>query len=302
MKNEPVTAGTIVVGVDGSPHAKRALTWAAEQAALEGRPLTVVHAAGEGDIHTAAWIGYEGAALQEVPDLLTTAREVVAEAVAAVEAAHPGLEVIGLPRVGDPRRTLVDLSETAHLVVLGSRGRGTFASMLLGSVSVNVAKHARCPVVVTRPTPHGVVKDGVLVGADGTQESLPVIEFAFRQASLRGVPLTVMHTSFDVAVAVANATHVTATTDTPDDLRLLLSESVAGMKEKFPDVHVTLELGYGLVDECLTRGARPRDLIVVGRHPVHLLAKLLAGSISTAVLERADSPVAVVPEAEAPTP
>ena len=80
--------------------------------------------------------------------------------------------------------------------------------------------------------------------------------------------------------------------------RLLLSESVAGLSEKFPDVHVTLQLGYGLVDECLTRGTRPMDLIVVGRHPVHSLAKLLAGSMSTAVLERSDSPVAVVPEAE----
>jgi nucleotide-binding universal stress UspA family protein len=298
MKNELVTAGTIVVGVDGSPHAKRALTWAAEQAELEGRPLTVVHAAGVGDIHTAAWVGYEGAGLQELPDLLTTAREVVREAVGLVEAARPGLEVIGLPRVGDPRNTLVDLSATAHLLVLGSRGRGTFVSMLLGSVSANVAKHAKCPVVVIRPTSQGAVKDGILVGADGTPESLPVIEFAFRQASLRRVPLTVMHTTFDVAVSVASVTEDATSADTGEDLRMLLSESVAGLSEKFPDVYVTLQLGFGLVDECLTRGSRPRDLIVVGRHPAHLLSKLLAGSVSTAVLERSKSPVAVVPEAE----
>ena len=290
MKNEPVAPGTVLVGVDGSQHANRALTWAAEQAVLEGRPLTVVHAAHEGDVRTAAWVG-------AMPDVLDSAREVVREAVTLVEAKHPGLEVVGVPRLGDPRHVLVELSETSHLVVVGSRGRGTFASLLLGSVSASVAKHARCPVVVTRPGGHGVVKDGVVVGADGTPESMPVIEFAFRQASLRRLPLTVMHTSFDVAAALALADGA-PTTDGADDLRLLLSESVAGLSEKFPDVHVTLELGYGLVDQGLTTSGRPRDLVVVGRHPVHTLSKLLAGSISTSVLERSDTTVAVVPEAE----
>ena len=283
MRNEPVTPGTIAVGVDGSQHAQRALTWAAEQATLEGRPLTVVHAAREGDLHTA-------------PSVSATAREVVGEAVALAEAAQPGLEVVGVQRAGDPRQVLVDLSEGAHLLVVGSRGRGTFRSMLLGSVSVSVAKHANCPVVVTRPGRQEGVNDGVLAGADGTPESLPVIEFAFRQASLRGVPLTVMHTSFDIAVMAASDSAVPAPTERADDLRLLLSQSVAGLSEKFPDVHVSLELGYGLVDECLTRGPRPRDLIVVGRHPVDSISKLLAGSICAAVLERSDSPVAVVPE------
>jgi len=292
MKSERVTPGDIVVGVDGSEHAKRALLWAADQAVLEGRPLTVVHAAGEGDVRTAAWV--------QPGDVLASARKVVRAAVTVAKTAHPSLAVHAVARIGDARRVLVELSETAHLLVVGSRGRGTLASMLLGSVSVNVAKHARCPVVVTRPGRHGVVTDGVLVGAEGTPESLPVIEFAFRQASLRGVPLTVMHTSFDVAAAVAITDN--ATDDSADDLRLLLSESVAGLKEKFPDVHVTLQLGYGLVDECLTRGLRPRDLIVVGRHPVHTLSKLLAGSVSTAVLERSDSPVAVVPEGAPTTP
>jgi nucleotide-binding universal stress UspA family protein len=300
MKIESVVPGTIVVGVDGSLHAKRALTWAAKQAVLEGRPLLVVHAAGQGDVRSAAWAGVEGAVLYDLRDVLAAAGELVREAAADVESAHPGLEVHRLSLMGDPRQVLVELSEHAHLVVIGSRGRGTFRSLLLGSVSVSVAKHAHCPVVVTRPGGHGLVSDGVLVGADGTRESLPVIEFAFRQASLFGLPLTVMHTTFDVAAAVAVTEHAAYTT--PDDLRLVLSESVAGFREKFPDVHVELSLGMGLVDECLTRGSRPRDLIVVGRHAAHGLSRLLAGSVSTAVLERASCPVAIVPEAEAEAP
>lgn len=297
MTHDRVAPGTIVVGVDGSVHAQRALSWAAEQAMLENRQLTVVHAAGEGDIRSVAWVGAKGSAL---PDLLTTAREVVSNALAWVGSIHPGLDVVGAPQLGDPRQVLVELSEDAHLIIVGSRGRGTFRSMLLGSVSVSVAKHAHCPVVVTRPGPEPHPRDGVLVGADGTAESLPVIEFAFRQASLRGATLTVMHTSFAVAVTLAAVTQVATPADGAEDERLLLSESVAGLSEKFPDVRVSLQLGYGLVDECLTQGSQSRTLIVVGRHQVNSISKLLAGSVSAAVLERSDSPVAVVPEG-APT-
>lgn len=286
----------IVVGFDGSVHAQRALSWAAEQAELEGRPLAIVHAASAEDWLLGARLGYAGAEPPTLPDILASAQAVVDVAVAFVEGERPGLEVLGLARVGDPRNHLVELSDEAHLVVLGSHGRGAFASVLLGSVSVSVAKHARCPVVVVRPSREGVVTKGVLVGADGSPESLPVIEFAFRQASLRQLPLTVMHSSFDIAAASADD----SAADSPDDLRVLLSESVAGLSEKFPDVPVTTELGYGLADECLTRRHRPRDLIVVGRRPATVLRKLTATSVSTSVLERAECPVAVVPEAEPP--
>jgi nucleotide-binding universal stress UspA family protein len=298
MRNEEAMPGTIVVGVDGSAHAKQALTWAAEQAVVEGRPLTVVHVADEGDLPPAVRPGYAGAIPRSMPDRLGLSRKVVRDAVAVVEQLHPGLATFGLPLAGDPRSQLVRLSETAHLLVLGSRGRGAFASMVLGSVSVNVAKHATCPVVVTRSGADNAVGDGVLVGADGTPESLQIIEFAFRQASLRRLPLTVLHTSFEIAAAVDATPHDEKVPGTADDLRLVLSESVAGMAEKFPEVRVTTELGVGLADECLTRGSRRWDLIVVGRRPSHLLSSLFASSVSTSVLERAECPVAVVPEAD----
>lgn len=293
MTNPRVVPGTILVGVDGSEHAQRALRWAADQARLEGRQLTVVHAAGEGDLRSAAWVSGAAAAL---PDLMKSASGLVEDSVAFATSVQPDIVVVGVPRLGDPRQVLVDLSEDAHLVVVGSRGRGTFRSMVLGSVSVNVAKHAHCPVVVTRPGQASVVEDGVLVGADGTAESLPVIEFAFRQASLRGVPVTVMHSTFDARVALASAARAQSVADGADEYRILLSESVAGLSAKFPDVSVSLQLRSGLVDECLSTGSRSRDLVVVGRHQDNSISKLLTGSISAAVLERCSSPVAVVPE------
>ena len=200
----------------------------------------------------------------------------------------------------DPRDALIDASATTELVVVGSRGRGSLRRLVLGSVSTAVARHAQCPVVVCRPpgTPPG--RPRVVVGADGTDSSLPVIEFAFRQASLRGAPLTVMHCFFDV-VAAANGAQLVAprgTNDDPelDDLRLLLAESVAGFGEKFPDVDVDLQLARGLVDECLLDQAPSAELLVVGRRQASAWARLLDGSCALAVLERAKTTVAVVPE------
>jgi len=196
----------------------------------------------------------------------------------------------------DARQALVDASRTAHLLVLGSRGRGAVTGLLLGSVSVAVAQLSACPVVVCRPR-HGDPAHGVLVGADGSPESAPVIDFAFRQASLRGVPLTVMHCFWEITAAGA-ASSQDATT-APTDVQLLLAESVAGFAETYPDVEVHLEPTRGLVDQALAGSAPTTDLIVVGRRREKAIARLLHASMAAAVLERAAGTVAVVPEGSA---
>jgi len=298
MTTSPITPGSIVVAVDGSKHAARAVSWAAEQAHLEQRPLAVVHAAGEGDVRTAAMASIEGARPGALPDVLHHARAVVDDAVELARSLWPDLTIAAHPVIGDPRLVLVEASDHAHLIVMGSRGRGVFRSMLLGSVSAAVSKHAACPVVVCRPMPEGATAHGIVVGADGTPESVPVIEFAFRQASFRQLPLTVLHCFWDVAAAVSGVQEVDETVEAAQDLRLLLSESIAGLSEKYPDVKVTLRLAHGLADEGLAHMADRWGLIVVGRHPVHTMSRLLSGSVSTAVLERAHCTVAVVPEGE----
>jgi nucleotide-binding universal stress UspA family protein len=268
-------SGDIVVGIDGSEHADRALVWAAEQALLEKRSLTLV-AAGE------------------------DASTVSERALASTRNDYPTVPVHALRRSRDPRAILLDLSRDAHLVVVGSRGRGTLRSMLLGSVSAAVSAHAECPVVVCRPIVGDHPTHGVVVGADGTRESLPVVEFAYRQAALRELPLTVLHSFWDAAVAVAQYRESAGLgVEEPDleDLRSVLATSVAGLAEIYPDVQVTFELKHGFADEALSPRGKRWDLIVVGRHPKTSVDRLLTGSISRSVLERASSTVAVVPEA-----
>ncbi|MFC5730852.1 MULTISPECIES: universal stress protein [Nocardioides] len=270
-----IQPGSIVVAVDGSKHAERALHWAAEQARLENRPLVAV-TADEGQSH-------------DVKDEVTR----------LIREARPDVEARTITAVGDPRPVLVDLSRQAHLLVMGSRGRGTLRSMLLGSVSTAVTKLASCPVVVCRPRRGEDGGQGVLVGADGTRESLPVLEFAFEQASIHGMPLTVVHCIWDVVAAVAGLRTVPVEDLDPtdvDELQVLLAESVAGFAEKYPDVRVTRRVAHGLVDEVLVGRGDKWDLVVVGRHPVNSLSRLVTGSISTAVVERAHTTVAVVPE------
>lgn len=181
------------------------------------------------------------------------------------------------------------------MLVVGSRGLGPVRRLVLGSVSVAVSRHASCPVVVIRPHDPGTVRNGVLVGIDSTEGSSETVEFAYRQASQRSLPLTVMHCFFDT---LARPGAQTMPHDTPgfEDRRLVIDQAVSGMGEKFPDVRVTLILARGLVEECLQRASSGMDLIVVGRDPSRGIFRFFAPEVDRALVEHAASVVAVIPE------
>ena len=270
-----IDSASIVVAVDGSDHADRALRWAAEEASLEHRRLVVVTA---------------GADPGSIPG----------DAAALAQRLYPDLSVDALSVPGDPRRALMDLADQSHLLVVGSRGRGALNSLLLGSVSSAVSAQAACPVVVCRPTTGQSPALGVLVGFEGTPESVPVVEFAAEKAALRDLPLTVVHCYWD-AVVVAEAIRSGRAWGPDDasneDLQAVLAESVAGLDTRFPNLRVTLTLKHGLVDHALVSPGEFWDLIVVGRSSMTTLARVFVGSIATTILQRANTTVAVVPEA-----
>jgi nucleotide-binding universal stress UspA family protein len=294
-----VPAGSVVVGVDGSRSSEQALDWAVEQARLEHRPLTLVHALGPIGTSGTAWLDQAGVNQRDIIDALRQdGHDLLAAARARALAVVPDLAVHEVLRLVDPREALLELSGEAAMIVLGSRGRGPVRSLVLGSVSVGVSRHASCPVVILRPHQAGVVRRGVLVGADGTARCRASLEFAYRQASLHRLPLTVMHCFWDARAATSGAHAVPADATGFEDQRLLLAESVSGMTEKFPDVNVRTELARGLADDCLVRAAAQMDLVVVGFHPAGAVSGLVYGSVASTVLEHASSVVAVVPEPE----
>ena len=120
-----------------------------------------------------------------------------------------------------------------------------------------------------------------------------MLEFAYRMASLRGLPLSVVDCVWDL-YAESMAAYLIVL-DVPADLedeRLAMAEAVAGMAEKYPDVHVTMTLARGVPQQALVDLGVRMDLLVVGAHQKGRLAQALVGSVSLAVVEHAEVPVA----------
>lgn len=131
----------VVVGVDGSPHSEHALRWAGHFAALYGATLEVVTA-----WEYPAGFGWEVAPTEWDPaaDMRTVAEGVISTVFGGQPPAATHLHV----REGGAAKVLLDVSEGATMLVVGSRGHGGFTGMLLGSVSASVAEHASCPVLI----------------------------------------------------------------------------------------------------------------------------------------------------------
>ena len=283
----------IIVGVDESALAGQAVRWAAEQAVLEGRPVRLVRAV------MPVPMGRSDHAAVVQPGTFTSLRlhseALLRQAHEQVHRVAPGVEVDEQLEVATARDLLLDVAEDAHLIVLGSRGRGPVLTHLFGSVGVGVVRRARCPVVVHRPGHPGRVRDGVVVAVDATEDAVPVLEFAFRQASLRRLPLRVVHYVMDPRSALVGVPMVGDLSQQLQQSELVMSEAMAGLGERYPDVRTTVSTTPGLAAHDIVTAATRADLVVVGTHQRPAADRLLVNSVSTAVLEHASCPVAVVP-------
>lgn len=292
-------AGAVVVGVDGSEDADRAVAWAADQATLENRALVLVHGSpmsGHGIYPGAEYMIMDDSAMKAQDDYATS---LLSQAEARARTAHPELRISVLDIRSDSREALVQAARYAHLVVVGSRGRARAASMLLGSVSASVASRSDCPVVVVRPASSRTRTPGVVVGARLSPDAVPVVEYAFTQASLRGVPLRVVHFYLDTE----STRDALAGTWSPGlrqaELREELSQAVAGLSEKYPDVEVHLDLTSGSFRTLLADEASEHDLVVIGRRCGGHLDRTIGTWSTISIVEHAAGTVVVVPEARA---
>ena len=279
--------GALVVGVDGSPGSEAALEWATDEATRRSLPLHLVHATN---------VDYLVAASMLSPsDVTATPDELVEDAMARVLAGSPGLKVRAEASTQSAARALVERSAGAEEVVVGSHGKGPVRGAL-GSVSLQVAMHARCPVVVVRGHEPGVADGPVVVGVDGSALSSEAVGYAFEQASLRGVPLAVVYAWWIEFIEGV----VVTTPGTPqwheirERQRLTVAESLAGWREKYPDVEVEVHLEHGRPADALVANSERACLVVVGARGRGGFGGLLLGSVSHGVLHRARCPVAVV--------
>ena len=138
---------TIVVGVDGSPGSRKALTWAAAEAADHGAELLVLNVWEHTLLPPA---GSVSVSERMVPEPSQTTTDELIQVIKDELGESPPVSVQAHVRQGRPAKVLIDESAGADLLVVGHRGHGGFAGLVLGSVSQHVAAYAKCPVAVVR--------------------------------------------------------------------------------------------------------------------------------------------------------
>jgi nucleotide-binding universal stress UspA family protein len=280
-------SGSVLVGVDGSTDSNTAVGWAAAYAAAHRRPLTLVHGAGA-PVETEMPFDLEEARQA----LMAAGQSVIDRGRCLALAVSPRLDIREPLEAGDPRPLLVDEAAEGYLLVVGSRGHGASPNLLLGSVSMALAAHVTCPVVVVRTAQPEDSSGPVVVGVDGAQDSSDALTFAFELADDQRRPLEIVHAAGESwlfpAPDAAPAEDITA------DWELLMAESVAGYAEKFPDVVVTTRVAQGSAAAALVVASRYVAIVVVGERGGSALSRRLVGSMSRSVLEHAACTVAVV--------
>ncbi|MHB1850387.1 MAG: universal stress protein [Acidimicrobiales bacterium] len=292
----------IVVGVDGSQGSVRALRWAlgeavARRAVLE--PVTVWQSPydfGEELLYPA---------VEET--IVAGAKEQLDRAVAELFGDDRTVVLEGTVLHGDAAQTLCDRSAHADLLVVGSRGHGGFAGLLLGSVSTKCAHHSGCPVVIV-PKAGLVTTSGpgpggrIVVGVDGSEGSRRALRWAAADAELRGWSIdavAVWHDPYGGEMSLefqapyfrrdrlARLEHVEAQ----------LAEAVAEAAAAVPAVEIDPVVVDSDGDPAATLCDRSAeaDLLVVGSRGHGGFAQLLLGSVSSACAHHSRCPIVIVP-------
>jgi len=284
----------VVVGYDGSEVSKRAVAFAAQEAHTRRLPLQVITAWDQPMVDLGM-----GAGSVVDPDLSQVienrALEVVAEGAELARAACA--EVTTAVVAGPAAAALVQHSQGADAVVVGSHRRQMMADLLLGGVSRQVATHAACPVFVVRGQRE--THKRLAVGIDGSPGARRALDFAFDEASRRGWSLRVVH-AWDVAVIgfdVDSSTYPRG--GILDDVRevetRLSAELLAGHTARYPDVDVQIRVERGSAARVLVDAADDCDLLVCGSRGRGGFSALLLGSVSHKVLHHCPCTVAIVP-------
>jgi nucleotide-binding universal stress UspA family protein len=267
----------VVAGVDGSEESLRAVEWAALEARRHGAPLRIVCAPARDE------------SFRVLADAITRSREVA-----------PG-QLIDVDMVDGPPAVAVTQSGAgALMLVLGARGSGGFAAMLLGSVSRYAAMQASCPVVVVREETSAVHGE-VVVGVGDPHDADATLGYAFDEAALRGATLIAVHSwnwsrsgpsgragSGNGPGQFADVERMTA------EAELNLSEALRMWHDKYPAVPAWQDVVHDHPAHVLASYSARADLVVIGRHD-GTRARPAVGGIQHALLNHARGPVAVVP-------
>jgi len=286
-----MSAKPIVAATDGSEESLRAVDWAAREAVLRGAPLRIVSAVA---LLPRMIGGHAMSDYDTVADNIRTHRDqALAAGTERAAKAAPGLLVDADRLDGPPAHAVTEAGSGALMLVVGSRGAGAFAAMVLGSVSRYAATHAACPVVVVREET-GAAHRQIGVGVGNPEHSGVLLDYAFEEAALRNASVVALHAwhtpQFDISragQAPAGPAADVFQTEIARELEGLLD----GWRDKFPGVPVSQDVVHGHPGRALAGLSARADLVVLGRH----LAHHGPGTVIHAVLNHAHGPVVTVP-------
>jgi nucleotide-binding universal stress UspA family protein len=280
----------VVVGVDGSEESLLAVEWAAMEAKRHGLPLRIVSAPAMVPVpHVQADQASQATAADALCGASLRALET---AVGRVEEVAQGLEITTDLLSGPPALAVAGSGSGAATLVVGARGTGGFAAMILGSVSRFAATRATCPVIVVRQANMAVHQE-VAVGIRDPQDGSAALTFAFEEAAARRADLVVVHTWYWFPPSLGAPLDRDAPfhpEQVSAEAARNLSAALDGWRKKYPDVPVRHDVIRGHPARVLANYSYRADLVVIGRH-----GNPGIGSTQHALLDHARGPVAVVP-------
>jgi nucleotide-binding universal stress UspA family protein len=286
-----MTAGEILVGVDGSANGAAALRWALAEADLRGATVTALHAWG----HAAP--GHAGGGHTFDADYGATEADA---ALAAAIAAAAGPDTVAVTRrvvCSLPAKALLEAATGSDLLVVGARGLGGFRGLLLGSVSAQCLHHTTGPLAVVRASaPEGGTAGRVVVGVDGSDGSARALGWALAEARLRQAQVDVVHAWQPPYVVPAPYTGMPLDPEPVEKAarelldRVLDREDLARQPASVERIAVRGTPAHAILETAL--GA---DLVVLGSRGLGGFAGLILGSVTHHVAHHAGCPLVVVP-------
>jgi len=288
------SARPVVVGVDGSDPSIAAAVYGADLARRRRLPLLLVHVTPwnlSGTVAPTPSADLGGALEESAEQLLRTVQAEVLERTGPLPAVSS--------RVLDdyPVPGLCRISGEAAVLVLGRRGSRGLPGLMAGSTASGVVQHARCPVVVlpAEDTTRAGQRRPVVVGVEAAPEDEQVLAFAVAEAADRRTDLVAVHAWREIALEVSarRPTPFVDWTGVAEEEQALLAESVAGWRDKEPDVAIREVLVRDRPATALREAALDAELLVVGHRHRPALARL--GSTVHGLLHRAPCPLVVVP-------
>jgi nucleotide-binding universal stress UspA family protein len=286
----------VVVGTDGSDQSFRAVEWATSEAVLRGATLRIVSVPML--LPRMPWRKGTQGTPETVADMIIKSHEhALAWASGRAAELEPGLAVETTLLPGSPASALTEAADDASMLVVGSRGGGGFAALLLGSVSRYVAIRAESPVVVVREETMAVHREVVVGVRDLDQPA--AIGFAFEEAALRKARLRAVH-AWQWFLPEMRLTGTERPEAAAEEVAPDVSEWLTGVlsfwREKYPEVDVIEDAVHASPARVLAASSARADLIVLGRNSGDDSSRAGADPVIHAVLNHAHGPVAIVPE------